>query len=152
MDVDDLMSDLDSKDTPINNPDEAREVTQSLVHTLALLALSSKEKSLQTTASTDIQPTSKINTKEPPGEATEGGITSQDVTPIPTRATISAEQIKRATVSLFSFIPLSLMRTASSLSLALKSAGKKGKTERLALERYFNSNEQMSSHSYGIFV
>lgn len=102
MDVDDLMSVLDAEGTTVSNPDEAREVTQNLVHTLALLTLSSKEESLQTTVTTDIQRTNGIATQQSPGEATEAGMTSQGaVTPTPTRATISAEQIKHATVSLF---------------------------------------------------
>lgn len=101
MNVDDLISDLDAKDTPVSNPDEARKLTQNLAYTLALLSLSSEEKTLQTTAITDIQPTNEIATQQSPGEATEAGVTSQDVTPTPTRVAISAEQIKHAKVSSF---------------------------------------------------
>ena len=101
MNVDDLMGDLDAKDTPISNPDEARKLTQNLAYTLALLSLSNEEKTSQTTVVTNVQPSNEIATQQSPGEATEAGMTSQGVTLTPTRATISAEQIKHATVSFF---------------------------------------------------
>ena len=101
MNVDDLMGDLDAKDTPVSNPDEARKLTQNLAYTLALLSLSSEEETPQTTVITDIQPTNKIATQKSPGEAMGASMTSQEVTLTPTRATISAEQIKHATVSFF---------------------------------------------------
>lgn len=99
MNVDDLVSDLDAIDAPISNPDEARKLTQDLAYTLALLSLSSEEDTLQTTVITNIQPTNEIATQQSPGGATEAGMMSQLVTTTPTRATISAEQIKQAKVS-----------------------------------------------------
>ena len=123
------MSNLDDADTPVRNPDEAREVTQNLAHTLALLSLSTEEETLQSTVITDIQPTNEIGTQQSPGEATEAGMTSQDVTPTPTRATISAEQIKHATVSFFS----NYAGYEKSRSFSLRSLGKNAKTEQIAL-------------------
>lgn len=124
MDVDDLMSVLDAEGTTVSNPDEAREVTQNLVHTLALLTLSSKEESLQTTVTTDIRRTNGIATQQSPGEPTEASMTSQGaVTPTPTRETISAEQIKHATVSFFPIIPLCRLRAVS--NFLLTSVGEK---------------------------
>jgi len=135
--VDDLVSDLDAIDTPVSNPDEARKLTQDLAYTLALLSLSSEEETLQTTVITDIQPTNEIATQQSPGEATEAGMTSQLVTPTPTRATISAEQIKHAKVSFFLLIYFT-MQTASCLDLFLyeRSSGKNAKTDRIAVLRY----------------
>ena len=122
------MSDLDAIDTPVSNPDEARKLTQDLAYTLALLSLSSEEETLQTTVITDIQPTNEIATQQSPGEATEAGMTSQLLTPTPTRATISAEQIKHAKVSFF-FLIYFTMQTASCLDLFLyeRSSGKNAK-------------------------
>lgn len=100
VDLNDLINDLDSENaTIINNEEEARELTQNLVNTLAQLTLSSEETSPQTTARTVIKPTSGLDTKQGEGETTEAGTISQDVTPTPTKATISPEQIKHATVS-----------------------------------------------------
>lgn len=132
MDVDDLMSVLDAEGTTVSNPDEAREVTQNLVHTLALLTLSSKEERLQTTVTTDIQRTNGIGTQQSPGEATGAGMTSQGaVTPTPTRATISAEQIKHATVSLF-FQFFHYADCEQPRIFSLRASGKNAKTERIA--------------------
>lgn len=115
MNVDDLIGNLDAKDTPVSNPDEARKLTQNLAYTLALLSLSNEEKTSQTTVITNVQPTNEIATQQSPGEATKAGMTSQDVTLRPTRATISAEQIKHATVSFFVyFIPLCRQRAVPS--------------------------------------
>lgn len=100
VDLNDLMSDLDSENTTvINNEEEAREVTQNLVNALAQLSLSNRETLPQTTAETVIQPTSEIDSKQGEGKTTEAGAISQDVKPTPTKATISPEQIKHATVS-----------------------------------------------------
>ena len=101
MNVDDLMGDLDAKDNPVSTPDEARKLTQNLAYTLALLSLSSEEETPQTTVLTDIQPTNKIATQMSPGGAKGADMPSQELTLTPTRATISAEQIKHATVSFF---------------------------------------------------
>lgn len=111
MNVDDLIGNLDAKDTPVSNPDEARKLTQNLAYTLALLSLSNEETTSQTTVITNVQPTNEIATQQSPGEATKAGMTSQDVTLKPTRATISAEQIKHATVSFFRLL-YSIMQTA----------------------------------------
>ena len=101
VDLNDLISDLDSENTTvINNEEEAREVTQNLANALAQLALSNRETLPQTTAEAAIQPTSEIDSKQGEGKTTEAGAISQDVTPIPTKATISPEQIKHATVSI----------------------------------------------------
>lgn len=99
MDLNDLMSDLDSGNTTINNEEEARELTQNLVDTLAQLILSSKETSHPTTEGTFIQPTTKTDIKEEEGETAKDLTLPQDVTPTPTKAKISPEQIKHATVS-----------------------------------------------------
>lgn len=114
MNVDDLMGDLDAKDTPVSTPDEARKLTQNLAYTLALLSLSSEEETPQTTVLTDIQPTNKKATQKSPGEAKGAGMTSQEVSLTPTRATISAEQIKHATVSFFCLV-YSIKQTAGCL-------------------------------------
>ncbi|KAL9972511.1 hypothetical protein ACROYT_G018833 [Oculina patagonica] len=56
VDLNDLMSDLDSENaTVINNEEEARELTQNLANTLAQLTLSSEETTPQTTAGTIIE-------------------------------------------------------------------------------------------------
>ena len=98
MNVDDLMI------YPVSNPDEARKLTQNLAYALALLSLSSEEETPKTTVITDIQPTNEMATQQSLGEATEAGMTFEEVTPTPTRATILAEQIKHATVSFYSHL------------------------------------------------
>lgn len=100
VDLNDLMSGLDSGNATINNEEEARELTQNLVNTLEQLALSIKETPDTTTTGTSIQPSIKTDAKQgKEGDNAEGGTVIQGATPKPTKATISPEQIKHATVS-----------------------------------------------------
>lgn len=102
MDLSDLGSSLiDSGSASINNEEEAREMTQNVGNILAQLALSSKVTPPQTIVGTGLKPTSETATKqEHGGEGEDDKIhVSEEVTPTPTRATLSPEQIQHASVS-----------------------------------------------------